>query len=132
MYQFKVGDRFKVVGGLTANTHCEGDTGVVVKVHGNNKYDLKWDKDGTYTTYWTNDNDMKLISSSNMKTLKEKFALKFKKEPEKSFIKAGILDMNENLTEEGREVFESYLLKKFGEDFKTEVVDPILSEKDEE
>lgn len=63
--------------------------------------------------------------------LKEKFALVFKGEPEKSFIKAGVMNSDESLTTDGKELFLSYLLKKNGDDFKATVVDPILAEKDE-
>ncbi len=58
----------------------------------------------------------------------EKAKLAFKGEPEKSFIKAGVMDSNENLTNEGQSLFLTYLLKKNGEDFKTTVIDPILAE----
>lgn len=63
-----------------------------------------------------------------MASLTSKFALAFKGEPEKSFIKAGVLDEKEQFTTEGRQVFEQWLLKKYGNDFKKEVIDPILAE----
>lgn len=62
--------------------------------------------------------------------LAEKFALVFKGEPEKSFIKAGIMNSDESLTSDGQSLFLSYLLKKNEDDFKTIVVDPILAESD--
>lgn len=65
--------------------------------------------------------------SSNM-NLKEKFSLAFKGEPEKSFIEAGVMNSDESLTTDGKELFLSYLLKKNGDDFKTTVIDPILAE----
>ncbi len=67
------------------------------------------------------------INAGNM-TLKEKFALAFKSEPEKSFIKAGIMNSDESLTSEGRELWTAWLVRKFGAEFKTDVVDPILAE----
>lgn len=60
-------------------------------------------------------------------TLKEKFALAFKGEPQKSFIKAGIMNTDESLTADGKELLLAYLIKKEGDNFKTEVVDPILA-----
>lgn len=60
--------------------------------------------------------------------LVEKFALAFKTEPEKSFIKAGIMNPDSSMTDDGKELFMTYLLKKNGGDFKTTVVDPILAE----
>lgn len=66
-------------------------------------------------------------SYGNM-NLKEKFALVFKGEPEKSFIKAAVMNSDESLTSDGQSLFLSYLLKKNGDDFKTTVIDPILAE----
>lgn len=73
--------------------------------------------------------DWSLIKSNSnaMTSLKEKFALAFKGEPEKSFIKAGVMNTDESLTTDGKEIFLAYLLKKNGDDFKTTVIDPILA-----
>ncbi|MFA5937605.1 MAG: hypothetical protein WC822_07045 [Candidatus Paceibacterota bacterium] len=72
-----------------------------------------------------------LISSINKTTnnmnLVEKAKLAFKGEPEKTFIKAGVMDSNENLTAEGRDLFLTYLLKENGAAFKEKVIDPILA-----
>lgn len=65
-----------------------------------------------------------------MASLTEKFALAFKGEPEKSFIKAGVMNQNETLTTEGQAVFMAWLLKANGAAFKKEVVDPILAEEE--
>lgn len=65
-----------------------------------------------------------------MSTLKQKVALVFKNEPERSFIKAGVLNIDETFTEEGRDTFLAFLLKKNGDAFKTEVIDPILAEEE--
>lgn len=46
-----------------------------------------------------------------------------KGEPEKSLIEVGILDSNEDLTEDGTKLFLSYLLNENKEDFAKEVVD---------
>lgn len=82
----------------------------------------------------TNDSEIKLTKSSkpNMEKLTDKMALVFKKEPEKSFIKAGVMNMDETLTTEGRQVFEAFLLRKHSDDFKKEVVDVILAEDEKE
>ncbi len=60
--------------------------------------------------------------------LLQKFRLSMKGEPEKTFIKAGIIDSDEKFTTEGKELFNAFLLKKFGDDFKKEVVDPLIAE----
>lgn len=74
---------------------------------------------------------MELVDNKKNMNIREKFALSFKKEPEKSFQKAGITDGNDVLTNDGQIIFLSWLLKKNGEAFKTEVVDDLLK-KDEE
>lgn len=68
---------------------------------------------------------------TNNMNLLEKFALMSKGEPEKSFIKAGVMEMNGKLTEDGKQLFFMFLLKKFGAEFKTEVVDGILAYSEE-
>ena len=65
--------------------------------------------------------------------LKEKFVLALTEEPQKSFRKSGITDGDDILTEEGTRVFVSWLLhKKYADEFKTEVVEGMLEEKEEE
>ncbi len=88
-------------------------------------YNQKWlklikKKDGT------------LISTKNMTSLIEKAKLAYKKEPEKSFIKAGIKNMSGDLTPDGEKVFMQFLFKQNETEFKKEVVDPILEEMKEE
>lgn len=63
-----------------------------------------------------------------MTSLREKMALVFKGEPEKSFIKAGVMNTDETLTSDGQAVFMAWLLKENGTKFKSEVVDPILAD----
>ena len=70
----------------------------------------------------------KLITNLNNMNLKDKFLTSLKGEPEKSFRKVELTNGDDMLTEEGTEVFLSWLLKKYGDDFKTEVVDEILKE----
>lgn len=74
----------------------------------------------------------KIISSSittNM-SITEKFALSFKKEPKKSLIKAGILNLDETFTTDGKVVWDAWLLNKFEDEFKKEVAEPILAEEE--
>lgn len=69
-------------------------------------------------------------NKSIMSSLKEKMALVFKGEPQKSFIKAGVMNVDETLTADGQQIFLAWLVKKNGDAFKTEVVDPILAEEE--
>ncbi len=68
---------------------------------------------------------------TNMSDLLNKFVLNFKKEPDKSYIKAGIKDKDGVITEDGIKVFLTYLLDK-NPDFKKDVVDDILKDIKEE
>lgn len=51
-------------------------------------------------------------------------------EPEKTFRKAGIIQESGELTIDGRDLFISFLLKKFGDEFKKDVVDVVLREQE--
>ena len=68
----------------------------------------------------------KLSSKTFMSTLKSTWKRITRSEPEKTYIKAGILDDNEEFTAEGRDLFLSHLLQKNPE-FKT-VADQIVAE----
>lgn len=74
--------------------------------------------------------ELKLITNEKSMNLKEKFITAFLSEPEKSFRKAGITNGDGILTDEGQEVFLTWLLKQQGGTFKTEVVDPLLAEEE--
>jgi len=58
----------------------------------------------------------------------EKFALAMTKEPKKSFRKAGILDGENLLTTTGSRIFLFWLLEKYENEFKEEIVDKLLEE----
>ena len=66
--------------------------------------------------------------NNSMQTLQEKFKIAFKGEPEKSFIKAGVMNTDESLTSDGQALFLAWLLKTNGDAFKKDVIDPILAE----
>lgn len=84
--------------------------------------------------YWAlNKEHYQIISSKkeNM-NLKEKFALAFTKEPQKSFRMAGITNGDDLLTEDGQRIFLSWLLNdKYADEFKTKFVDEILKSDEE-
>ena len=90
----------------------------------------------TYATYTSYDFDG--IQSYNQiiekpmecSSIKEKFLISLKSEPQKSFRKAGITNGDDMLTSEGRDIFLTWLLNKHGLEFKKDVVDGILENKD--
>ena len=65
-----------------------------------------------------------------IQSLKEKFVNLFLTEPEKTFRKAGITNGDGLLTQNGGEIFSVWLLKKFGDEFKTAVVDELVKEQE--
>ena len=151
---FKVGDRVRFIGKQSGDSIPNWATHITSRYikHGSvtlgKNYDIDLAKvvgllnDYIFVEYEDKDfnkvclafesNCLELIESSDSKgvimSLKEKFALAFKSEPEKSFRQAGITNGDDLLTDEGQSIFLSWLLKKNGDDFKKEVVD-LLEEK---
>lgn len=138
---FKVGDRVKAIGSVDGIV-MGGKTGTVVRIGRGTRCDISVEFDDKFYAghecggtakegHGRNGSsaEFNLINttSENM-NLVEKFKLASKTEPEKTFIKAGIMSMDGTLTTEGRDLWTAFLVKKFGDDFKTEVVDPILAE----
>lgn len=127
---FKVGDHIKVVVGSRSNYACDKAVVLEVRTDGALCYQaLSGPNEGMLNI--CNNENCKLIKKS-MSSVKDKFVLVFKKEPEKFFIKAGIMGTDETLTEEGQEIFLTWLLKENGAAFKKEVVDPILAEEEKD
>jgi hypothetical protein len=138
MTTLKIGDRVK---GLD---NGQPFTATVYDLYATNCGSLKRDdgKNGSgvsipaYGSGWAFSNlstySLEIISSSSSDmTLQQKLVLAFKSEPEKSFIKAGITNIDGSFTSEGLQVFTAWLLKKYGNDFKAEVVDMLLAETEE-
>lgn len=127
---FKIGDEYEVIDNSCSHDRSIGST---VKVHGLYTGSLS----GFYYTkelnwYISQSDVIKKGSSTDIKSMNivKKFQLATKSEPEKSFIKAGIAEMNGQLTSDGQEVFLQWLLKENGDAFKTAVVDPILADEE--
>lgn len=68
------------------------------------------------------------VTNKNNMNIKEKFLTLLKREPFKSFRKAKITNGDDILTEDGRDIFLSWMLMRNGADFKKEVVDELLEE----
>ena len=64
------------------------------------------------------------------RSLKDTFLMNIKKEPQKSFRKAGITNGDDFLTSNGTEIFLVWLLEKHGAEFKKDVVDGILEDEE--
>lgn len=125
MAKYKIGDEVDVDGNGTSYTItgiCSGDERY--DFCRTNSPDTKWNN---YDLRQCSCPNQKLIKSKMM-NIKEKFLTVFLSEPEKSFRKAEITNGDNLLTADGQTVLLSWLLKKFGAEFKTEVVDVLLAE----
>lgn len=147
---YKKGDRVKVIRQI--NFPENGEYYLSQNISVGNEYtlcdDFENNVNGRYWTFvdkntmdvsdkWAFEFQFELISNSdnvaNKKmTLREKFLVSLKKEPEKSFRKAEITNGDDMLTEDGKNIFLSWLLTKNGADFKKEVIDEILSSEKED
>lgn len=68
------------------------------------------------------------INKTNMSTLTEKFVQAITGEPNKTFRKAGIINGDNILTQEGLLVLGTWLLNKNAKEFKEEIADGIVAE----
>lgn len=144
MQKFKVGDTVGFISGFPCD-YNKGipfemikhglvpklDTEGIIKYIGNERCAVEYTVNDRTMCLSFSLEKLKLIKSNNiMSTLIEKIRLAAKKEPQKSFIKAGVMTMDEKFTSEGKEAFDSFLVSKFGDEFKKEVIDPILAEEE--
>ncbi len=128
MSKFKVGDTVEVVsnhGGfnMVIGTVFEVDSITYGKFGSKGNIYFPNKGSGMYEC------DLVLFNSNKSNNnMLEKFKMLMKGEPGKSFCKAGITDVNYNLTTDGKEIFLQWLLKENGEKFKSDVVDGLLKE----
>lgn len=117
---FKEGDRIRAIADCQGNDLEKGKEYTLVMngglCAGGCNCEDKWELINN------NFNDMSIIS---------KFKLSNKPEPEKSFIKKGVMNMDGTLTTEGKELYETWQFEKNKEAFNTEVVSKIEIEQTE-
>lgn len=83
----------------------------------------------SYTLYYAH--NLTLIKSTNNNTMTNlitKFKSIIKSEPNKTLEKAGVIDSNDNLTSDGKELFINYLFEKSKADFTKEVVEKLVED----
>lgn len=121
MSKFKVGDRVQITHALShVDTPHVGKVATIRGEHNANSM-----KDWFYLQgigFAMVEDQLQLVETHGSETtfiqnLKQAFASVFKGEPQKSFKKAGVTDASDVLTEDGKSVFLSWLLKKHGEEF---------------
>jgi len=118
---FKPGDKIKML-----EDCCSANKGGIYTIQQNMSVGTNQGDNCSCTNKWELINNKSIMSN-----LKEKFVQIFLSEPEKSFRKAGITNGDGILTSEGQEVFLTWVLKKYGSEFKTDVVDKLLEEEKE-
>jgi hypothetical protein len=142
---FKVGDRVERIKNCEIGTNdnfIKGDVGTIIGMaaYGINKYKISCDR----CPVFNNEIDaryLKLIEPTSvaksddglqniMNSLKQRVKMMFTGEPERSFIKAGIMNENKELTQDGKDIFIDFMFEKHKAEFKTEVVDKLLEEED--
>jgi hypothetical protein len=97
-------------------------------------WSISWDNKGAYIHILSSEETKKwsqLIKEKIM-NIKEKFLLFLTQEPYKSLRKAKIVDDQNMLTDDGATIFLGWLLMKYADEFKKEVVDKLLKEQKEE
>lgn len=134
--EFKVGDSVEILG-RKAGGHQIGDKGIISKLNyttysGEICHMVLVESKGS--EYFSAESDLKLLTNKtkSMSKLNEIFKSLSRTEPEKSFVKVGITDKNDELTPEGTTLFLSYLLEKNKADFNATVVQPLLAEQEKE
>lgn len=127
METIKSGDKVKRVRGGSCGKVEFGGIYTVDRVRGASIY---LNINGVIDSYDLENFDLvsSINSNKTINNMLDKFKIMMKGEPQKSFCKSGITDVNYNLTEDGTQIFLQWLLKTNGEAFKTEVVDGLLAE----
>lgn len=77
---------------------------------------------------WTKINNSTTNNNTNMLSLIEQFQNSLRQEPEKTFRKAGIVGSDGFLTTDGQKMFLTFLLNKYGAEFKKDTIDPLVAE----
>ena len=148
MQKFKIGDIVKITANKLRSDGMIGAEYVIAGLYnanhdnGNssNRYigPLWWLTrvvGGSTSSCYCYEPEMELVSRSKKNTImdiKEKFILARKKEPQKSFFKAGITDEQDMLTKEGKEIYLTWRLAKDEKEFNEEVVQDLLKEEEKE
>lgn len=142
MSKFKVGDRIK----YTSNRHSDHESnplwggccgyviGSIYEITALVTCPIKvnWDNNLSNSYYET---DLELVEEKpTKKTIMSNLITTFKNitrtEPNKTFVKAGVMNEDLTLTSEGTELFIQFMFDKHATEFKTEVVDAILAEQE--
>lgn len=70
------------------------------------------------------------LKKQTMSNIIDKIKLNKMAEPDKSLVKAGIIEMDGSVTNNGRYVLDDFLIKKFGADIKKDYADDIIADQE--
>lgn len=132
--KFKLGDRVRIKkGGTTeASSLRAGYMGTITSFT-----KTTWASQSLGSGYYFLDGvidvwekDLELINETKtfMSNIAEKIKMMTMGEPMKTFVKAGIATVDGTFTPEGKQAFFDFLVSKFGDDFKTAIVDKLVAE----
>lgn len=93
------------------------------------RIDVKWDNGAETLSY---EETLEIINGFKNKNMYEKFKISLMGEPKKTFVKTGIMDVEGNLTSDGRKIYEAWKFKKDEEAFNSEVATPLLAEQEKD
>lgn len=134
MAQFEVGQVVKLAASCSyastsSSMNPKNVEGIITEfklIGGEDRYEIRWDTGSTNSYYYNKDLEFIKSKKNNMNIVKV-FKNLTRTEPEKSAVKAGILDENNTLTSDGKELLLAYLYDGVKVDFNTKVVQPIIT-----
>ena len=133
--KFKLGDKVILredseYYGMDGSSQLCGE-GEIIQIH-SDSYSVEWKYKDDWCRNSYQAHDLKLtnnLTKTNM-NLMQKFILAMKDEPEKTFIKQGIMTEDGVLTDDGKDLYLNWLFQQDAEDFNTQVVDLILDDEE--
>lgn len=134
MDKYKIGDKVRCVYNDNGSGRFIGKIGRITYVGDSSSHPYAIDFAPGYS-FGKNEIELYDKKTNNM-NITSKLAIIFKGEPQKSFIKAGIIDTSEIPTDDGIKLLVAYIIKNdlagIATGFKKDVVDPINDENNKE
>lgn len=120
---FKIGDRVKIKDTSAHYYQCK-EEGEILSLNDSDSYTYRVSFKNKYQNSYREE-DLTLINNKTNMNIVQKFKELKLSEPVKSFYKKGITDVDGEPTSDGKILFRNFLWAKFGDEFKTTVVDLI-------
>lgn len=133
--KFKKGDRVKCINPKNGTTDhgsgwVLGKEFITLEPTPN---EICWPEDGSSGVYF---DSLELVTNNNKKTTNMTLLSQIKaltrSEPEKTFVKAGVMNEDLTLTTEGKDLFLDFMLEANKDAFKAQIVDKIIEAQEAE